>query len=265
MIDPYLFAAALADERHKELMAQAEQYRLARQARRPRTHRAHRLVTWLRAEFAKGQLLSSRSGELPQPSLVAWANEVAPATGLKGRPVRLGDGSTVLVRPVDGTDAQLLSAGFERLSPASRRTRFLYPKQALSPSEVRYLTEVDHHDHEALGAVAEADGRGVGVARYIRDPHDPCSAEVAVTVIDDWHRRGVGTELLTQLVRRASEEGISRFTALIAADNPAPLGLLRKLDLDVELSGYGDDALEYKIELTEAASTRAGRIPAPCS
>jgi GNAT superfamily N-acetyltransferase len=45
--------------------------------------------------------------------------------------------------------------------------------------------------------VNHLDGRGVGIARYIRDAEDPQAAEVAVTVLDHWQRRGLGTELLT--------------------------------------------------------------------
>src|SRR5689334_13308164 len=116
-----------------------------------------------------------------------------------GRPVVLRDGSTVVIRPVRGTDAPLLADGFTRLSARSRQMRFLTRKNEPTPTELRYFTEVDHHDHEALGALNYADGRGVGIARYVRDADDPQAAEIAVTVIDDWQGRGLGTELLTQL------------------------------------------------------------------
>jgi hypothetical protein len=43
-----------------------------------------------------------------------------------------------------------------------------------------------------------SNGRGVGVARYLRDAHDPHAAEIAVTTVDDWQGRGLGTELTTQ-------------------------------------------------------------------
>ena len=92
---------------------------------------------------------------------------------------------------------------------------------------MRYFTEIDHHDHEALGAVDPGDGRGVGVARYVRSGEDPQAAEIAVTVVDEWRRRGLGTELLAQLAQRAREEGIRRFTALVGADNVAMTGLVR--------------------------------------
>ena len=111
----------------------------------------------------------------------------------------LRDGSTVLIRPVRPVDAQLLADGFARLSARSRRLRFLTPKQELSPAELRYFTDVDHHDHEALGALNHADGRDVGIARYLRDADDPQAAEIAVTIIDDWQGQGLGTELVAQL------------------------------------------------------------------
>jgi hypothetical protein len=53
---------------------------------------------------------------------------------------------------------------------------FLTAKNYLSPSELRYLTDIDHHDHEALGAPAAINGRGLGVARYIRAAADPQTA-----------------------------------------------------------------------------------------
>ena len=145
----------------------------------------------------------------------------------RGRKVRLRDGSAVLIRPVRPADDGLLADGFARLSDRSRRMRFLGPKEALSAAELRYFTDVDHRDHEALGALDHARGGGVGIARYVRDRDDPRTAEIAVTIIDDWQGRGLGTELLARLSERARQEGIDRFTAAVAADNAAMTRLLR--------------------------------------
>jgi RimJ/RimL family protein N-acetyltransferase len=166
---------------------------------------------------------------------------------VKGRPVVLRDGSKVLIRQVQRTDAPLLADGFTRLSAQSRRMRFLTRKKELSQAELRYFTDVDHHDHEALGALSHADGRGVGVARYVRDAEDPQAAEIAVTIVDDWQGRGLGTELLTQLTRRARREGIRRFTALVSADNAAMAGLLR--NMSAEPADRGPGTVEYEITL----------------
>jgi RimJ/RimL family protein N-acetyltransferase len=84
--------------------------------------------------------------------------------------------------------------------------------------DLRYLTEVDHHDHEAIIAFDPGGHETVGVARFVRLP-DPSQAEVAVTVIDDWQGRGLGTALCNLLAERAREEGIRRFNALLLAGN----------------------------------------------
>jgi GNAT superfamily N-acetyltransferase len=141
----------------------------------------------------------------------------------------LRDGSRVRVRPVRASDADLLRDGFERLSDRSRYQRFLASTLELSDSMVRYLTEVDHHDHEALVALDAATGKGVGVARYVRDPERPMRAEAAVTVADDWQGRGVGTLLLELLSARAREEGVTSFTALMLATNTEMMDLLESI------------------------------------
>jgi RimJ/RimL family protein N-acetyltransferase len=171
-----------------------------------------------------------------------------PEAAASGKTVVLRDGSAVLIRPVRSADAPLLADGFARLSDASRQMRFLTKKKELSPAELRYFTDVDHHDHEALGALDHADGRGVGIARYVRDPDDPQAAEIAVTIIDDWQGRGLGTELLAQLSDRARSEGIRRFTALAAADNAAVAALLQ--NMSAELVRYGPGTVEYEVALT---------------
>jgi len=167
-----------------------------------------------------------------------------------GRRVALRDGSTVLIRQVQPTDAPLLAEGFTRLSAHSRQLRFLRSKDDLSAAELRYFTDVDHHDHEALGALDHTDGRGVGIARYIRDAADPQAAEIAITIVDDWQGRGLSTELLAQLSERARSEGIRRFTALVSADNDKVIRLLRNAGGTLVSRGRG--TADYEIMLSPA-------------
>src|SRR5215831_17971080 len=170
-----------------------------------------------------------------------------PRPAVRGRPVALRDGSKVLIRPVRPADAPLLADGFARLSDRSRRMRFLARKDQLSAAELRYLTDVDHHDHEALGALDPADGRLAGVARYVRDADDPQAAEIALTIADDWQGRGLGTELLARLSDRAREEGIRRFTAVMASEN-VPMGMLLR-SVGAVQTGRNFGTLEYEIAL----------------
>jgi GNAT superfamily N-acetyltransferase len=149
---------------------------------------------------------------------------------LLGAPVELGEGSRVRLRQGRSSDRDLLVRGFERLSSESRYRRFLVAMPHLSDGMVEYLTHVDHHDHEAIIAVDEESGEGLGVARYVRDQDHPELAEVAVTVIDDWQGRGLGTLLLEVLSARARQEGIRTFTAVLLATNREMLDLLGGLD-----------------------------------
>ena len=167
------------------------------------------------------------------------------------RQLDLRDGSTVLVRQIGITDGPLLLDGFARMSAESRQARFLIRKDELTEAEVRYFSDVDHHDHEAIIALS-ADGRGVGVARFVRAVDDDQAAEVAVTVIDDWQRRGLGAVLLGQLLERALQEDIRRFTALIDDSNTAMLGLLRSLGVQLRVVDREFGATEYSIRIDEA-------------
>jgi RimJ/RimL family protein N-acetyltransferase len=161
--------------------------------------------------------------------------------------VRLRDGSQVLVRPVRADDKEALESGFERLSEQSRYQRFLTPVAKLTSSQLAYLTEVDHHDHEALAAFDVRTGEGVGVARFVRID-DTDTAESAVTVIDAWHGRGLGTALCNLLADRAREEGIRRFTALLLASNREMIDVLAKLGPIREIS-CADGIAEVEVEL----------------
>jgi GNAT superfamily N-acetyltransferase len=182
---------------------------------------------------------------------------------------QLRDGTVVLVRPVRPDDADRFRAAFERLSQESRYRRFLAPTPRLPLSAVRYLTEVDHHDHEALVAVEPRTGDGVASARYVRDADAPHEAEAAVTVIDAWQGRGLGTVMLELLALRAVQVGVTHFCASVLADNRAAvrslahLGPLRQhhdgaaLQLSIELEPEGVCA-----ELREVLRVAATAAPA---
>ena len=146
-----------------------------------------------------------------------------------GAPVVLRDGSVVRLRQGHHTDRELLRRGFARLSAEGRYRRFLAATPELTDDMVRYLTEIDHHDHEAIVATDQETGEGVAVARYVRNPRRPDTAEVAVTVIDEWQGRGLGTLLLEVLGERAGAEGIHRFTAMMLASNQQMMEVLKAL------------------------------------
>lgn len=164
---------------------------------------------------------------------------------------RLRDGSEVVIRALTPKDAPVLAEAFEQLSPESRDLRFLGAKRRLSTGDLEYLTNVDGHAHEALGAIDAASGRGVGVARFVRLVPDAPVAELAVTVVDDWQRRGLATLLLEKLSELARAEGIQRYTALVSGENRAVLGLLDSIGAIVLSTNTAAGTVEYEVELPD--------------
>jgi GNAT superfamily N-acetyltransferase len=170
--------------------------------------------------------------------------------------VRVEGDLEVLVRPLVAEDRELLREAFDRLGEESRYRRFLAPKRTLSTSELTYLTDVDHVDHEAIAALDAATGEGVGVARYIRLPDRPEVAEAAVTVVDEWQGRGVGRLLLDRLVARAEANGIERFRASMLVSNRVMRHLLEQIG-DLEVIRQGEGSVDVDVELpVERSSLR---------
>jgi GNAT superfamily N-acetyltransferase len=174
--------------------------------------------------------------EEAQERLAAYARGVAAAaaptaeTGVaRGDRVTLRDGSEVIVRPVTPEDKPLLLEGFAEFSEQSRYQRFLGFKKSLTAGELDYLTNVDHSEHEAIGALDPASGRGVGIARFIRVRPGSACAEAAVAVADAWQGKGVGGVLLDRLVERAQAVGVTEFTASLLVENRAMLALFARL------------------------------------
>lgn len=156
-----------------------------------------------------------------------------------------------MVRPIEPGDKEALADGFRRMSPESRYRRFFAPLTRLSETDLQYLTEVDHSNHEALIAFDSDTGETVGVARFVRS-EDPTAAEVAVTIADDWHGRGAATAVLELLVSRAREEGVERFLALMLDENEAAIELFRQLSADDPTpSRSASGHLELVIELPD--------------
>ncbi|MCA1726932.1 MAG: GNAT family N-acetyltransferase [Actinobacteria bacterium] len=152
----------------------------------------------------------------------------------------LRDGTKVLIRPITSDDKALLLGGFERLSEQSRYRRFLTPMPKLTDAQLRYLTEVDHDSHDAIVAIdADRPWDGYGVARYVRLDGEPEVAEAAVTVIDEYQGRGLGTLLLVLLARAAIDRGIRRFRAYVLAENKPMRDLLESLGADVHHDSPG--------------------------
>src|SRR5215217_8058741 len=166
---------------------------------------------------------------------------------------RLPDGGEVLVRAVAPEDKPLFARGWERFGEESRYRRFMGAKRRLSTRELAFFTDIDHVDHEALGALDPASGEGLGVARYVRDPDRPDAAEAAVSVIDAMQGRGLGGILLARLCHRAAQNGVRIFTAALLTTNHSMLRLFEKLG-EVRVTGRSGAEISIDVEFAVADS-----------
>lgn len=178
--------------------------------------------------------------------------------------VRLRDGTRCLIRPIEPEDKDRLQRGLKLLSPRARYLRFNAHIDRLTAEQLRYLTEVDYSDHMAWVALDQddPDGPGMGVARYIRLKDEPTVAEAAITVIDRYQGRGLGTVLLAVLGKSALEAGVTTFRNYVVASNDAMLELFEQLGATLEPAGGGLLRVDYPLPDDPDAlpDTPAGRV-----
>ncbi len=138
----------------------------------------------------------------------------------------------IWVRPMTCQDAPLLIDIFAHLSPESRYMRF--HESLESPDQERIeKTALE------IASLKPDQGRGwlafanihrrrtpVGGVRWVRV--DAESAEIALTIRDDFQGQGIGSELLRLAVLDADASGIAKIVAVIQGANHPITQLLRR-------------------------------------
>ncbi len=153
------------------------------------------------------------------------------STAFDARTIELRDGTKLQLRPIVPEDEPLLHEAVASMSERTVYFRFFSPIKRLSDALAHRLAVVDYHDRFAIVATTHRPNgreRIVGVARYDR-ARDTEVAEVALAVIDEFQRRGLGGVLLGELARVARVEGIKSFQLIVLPENSEMLGLLRKM------------------------------------
>jgi RimJ/RimL family protein N-acetyltransferase len=145
------------------------------------------------------------------------------------RLVTLRDGRSVLIRPIQPSDAPALAEAIQSADADTIRRRFLGGHPRVTPELLDFLTTVDYTSRFALIAVEPASQRGVAIARYEPADQDG-TAEVAIAVIPGWRDAGLASELLRLLAQAASERGIHAFTGRYLADNRPVTALINAAD-----------------------------------
>lgn len=131
-------------------------------------------------------------------------------------PVRIRDGTRLLLRPVLPGDSERTVHGHVHFSSETIYRRFMsarIPDMAM----MHYLSEVDYVDHFVWVMIDGNDP--VADARFVRDDTDSTLAEIAFTVADAYQGRGIGSFLIGALSVAARVGGVERFCARMLSDN----------------------------------------------
>jgi GNAT superfamily N-acetyltransferase len=176
------------------------------------------------------------------------------STGFEPRTIELRDGTKLHLRPIVAEDEALLHEAVAAMSERTVYFRFFSPIKRMSDALAHRLAVVDYNDRFAIVATSHRPSgkeRIVGVARYDR-ARGTDVAEVAVAVIDEFQRRGLGSALLAELARVARAHGIKTFSLIVLPENREMLGLLRKMGW-IHQARLAGGVYEISFELPEPA------------
>jgi ribosomal protein S18 acetylase RimI-like enzyme len=159
------------------------------------------------------------SSQPPPGNSPEWLTELA-----------LPDGQRVRFRHVCAEDEPLMAAAINSSSRETLLHRFFSPIRSVSPDLLRQMLVLDPTRETCIVGVTEPNAvrRIICGARYVKLPK-PHTAELALTVHDDFQRRGLGTFMLRLLARLAQTEDLEWFEAEVLSTNDKMLKLFRKL------------------------------------
>ncbi len=145
------------------------------------------------------------------------------------RPILLPGNECLIVRTVDRHDAERLQAYVHGLSTESRRNRFLGAVSELSPTRLDDLMRMRRPGEVVLLALTRIGCKlqMVAEAMLVVCP-DSERGEIALSVADQWHHRGLGTVLIRHLESRARAVGVRYLFGDVLRTNTAMKGLARK-------------------------------------
>ena len=145
----------------------------------------------------------------------------------------LPSGTQVGIRPILPSDLALETSFVGMLSGQSGYQRLMSARRP-PPEELWRYTHIDYVRELALVALASIEGQTqiLAVARFARDATGQV-ADFAIVVADAWQGRGLGSKLMSSLVRAAKLLGAKRLTGMTMSTNARMLSLAKRLGFEV--------------------------------
>ena len=138
--------------------------------------------------------------------------------------VKLKDGRSLLIRPIQPEDATREREFIARLLPETLYFRFMMPVRELPPAMIERFTQIDYGRELALVGIVEdgSPAKLVGVAR-ITPTTVPERCEFAIVVEETMHGTGLARALMHRLFDAARARGYREVEGTVLRENPRML------------------------------------------
>ncbi|HVZ53375.1 MAG TPA: GNAT family N-acetyltransferase [Pseudolabrys sp.] len=151
---------------------------------------------------------------------------------MHSRHVTLLDGEKVLFRPLKPEDAALYPDFLHDVTAEDLRLRFFAAMKEVSPELIDKLIHYDPATAMAFIAIAEADGRMLGVVRLHDDP-DGKAGEFAILLRSHMKGHGLGWLLMKHMIANAKEKGLKTVRGQVLAENRTMLQMCGELGFHI--------------------------------
>lgn len=152
--------------------------------------------------------------------------------------VELKDGSQVKIRHVDVDDAFGLLEMYNSLSQDTIYNRFFIFRDQLSIEEAKKMAAISRKDEIALVGVLNRENSTQIIADariYIEGD----TGEIGIVVQDRWQNKGLGTALVSELIREGEKMGLKKLKIYCLPDNRIMIHIGEKLGFKLSTSELG--------------------------
>ncbi|MBN9288926.1 MAG: hypothetical protein BGO43_07700 [Gammaproteobacteria bacterium 39-13] len=161
--------------------------------------------------------------------------------------LQLSDGTNITIRPIRPEDAQLIQDFVHQLSAESKHFLFFGNITEFSYPELISLTQLDYDREIALITTLLSDGdeKCIGIIRYVVT-NDRKIAEFSIVVADDWQNKGIGSNLLFNILQAAKMQGLKTLQGEVLLSNHKMRRLISNMGFNVRSSDEQDKIIVEK-------------------
>ncbi len=167
------------------------------------------------------------------------------------REIRLRDGTALRMRAIRPDDATRERAFVAAMSDTSKYYRFMHSVSTLSDDMIARFTQLDYDREMAIIALTPDEAVIAGVARYSPNA-DGKTVEFAIAIGDAWQSRGLGEQLMRNLVSCARDAGYDEIGGTVLHANQGMIALANRLGFSVFAESGQRDAMTMRYSLRQS-------------